>query len=81
MNTLIDPALVNRLQAIRAAYDTGLLTSIPYIEPRREHDFSHFTDIIEVKKDDDDKGSGGGGGTMRGFRKNTKARAQSSRRT
>jgi len=83
MNTFIDPSLVARLQAIKLAYECGALASVPYIEPQRDDSFSHFTQIIEVKKEDskdgDGQGGGGGGGTLRGLRQTTRRPATRSR--
>jgi uncharacterized membrane protein len=75
MQILIDPTLVARLTAIKLAYESGAITSIPYIEPKNDHDFSQFDHILDIKKQEDSSGSGGGGGggSIRGLRKSTRA--------
>lgn len=76
MQISIDPTLVERLEAIKFAYESGAIASVPYIEPKYDGDFSHFTQIVEIKKQEDSGGatgsSSGGGGSARGLRQNTK---------
>jgi hypothetical protein len=72
MNTLIDPNLIMRLEAIKLAYACGFIASVPYIETDRG--INDFSQIILKKEEEEDQQ--GGGATARGFKKNTRPKTQ-----